>query len=80
MLRRGNERIGVVALVGDHALRLDALNERGRFADVGHLASGQTPTQRVAQCFDCSVNLGTQSAPATSERLVSRFFWAPAAC
>jgi hypothetical protein len=54
-------------------LHREALDERGRFADSGHLTAAQAPAQRVAQRFDRGVNLGAQSALAAAFRLPVQF-------
>ena len=47
------------------------------FAD---LPAGETKTRQRSQPLDQGVDLGSQSAPASSEGLVTLFLGAPAAC
>src|SRR6185312_10609707 len=75
-----DERIGIVALVSDDALRLNPLDEGRRFGHVGHLPGGQTQAQGIAQGFDRRMNFSAQPTPATSDGLIACFFGAPVAC
>jgi hypothetical protein len=47
---------------------------------VGRLSGGQAPAGEVAESFDQSMDLRCQPSARSADRLLSFFFWAPAAC
>lgn len=75
-----DECIGIVALVGDDALRLNPLDKGRRFGYVGRLPAGQAYAQGIVKGFDRRMNLGAQAPPAASDGLIARFWGAPVAC
>src|SRR5262245_7368909 len=80
LLNGRDEGHRVIAFVSDHLLGGKAFDQRRRLGDVADLPAGESPTQRVAQRIDGSMDLGAQSATRAPERLWALFFWAPAAC
>ena len=77
---RLDEGVGVVALVRDDCLHAQALDQLFRTRDVGSLTFGENQPQRPANGVDRQMQLGTQSAARTSDRLRATFFNAPAEC
>jgi len=72
-----DECIGIVALVGDDALRLNPLDKGRRFGYVGRLPAGQAYAHGIAQGFDSRMNFGAQ-APPGCVRWLDRSFWGDA--
>ena len=56
-----DERICVVALVGDDGLRLEVLEQRPGLRDVGRLSRRERKRDGVAESIDDGVDLGRQS-------------------
>lgn len=79
-LDSGHEMIGVVPLVGDDHLTGQFLDQCCGVVDIRDLPGRENHPQRIAQCIDCHVQFGGQSAPRAADFLVPRFFWAPAEC
>ena len=76
-----NQGIAVVALVGDHRLGGDGLEQGSALGDVSDLAAGQDQPDGIAQRIDAGMDLGGQSAPRAADRLIATvFLGAPAAC
>lgn len=75
-----NQVIGIVALIGQYRVRLHAIKQRVGLGNVGHLATGKQPAHRIAQRINDRMYLCRQSAARTAYRLITCFFWAPAAC
>jgi hypothetical protein len=71
---RTDERIGVVALVGEQRVRLDAIEQRGGLRDVRGSPWRQRQRHGIAECVHDSVNLGRQSASARHIRSVFQAF------
>lgn len=72
----------VIRTIGNHPLKIKFCNQVIRLGDIMPLSSGQEKAQRVAQRIYTGVDLGAETAPATSERLAflpTFFFDAPAA-
>lgn len=70
----------------DESVAVDGLGgerfHQGRpLCDVGHLAAGQNQPQGIVQGIHASVNLGGQSAPRSTDRLIATvFLGAPVEC
>ena len=78
---RRDQRVGVIALVGEECVRLDLIEQRHRLCDVVRLPRRQRQRHGVAERIDDGVNLGRQPAAGTADGLVlAIFFWAPALC
>jgi hypothetical protein len=76
-----DERVRVVALVGDQRVGLEVFEQRLGLRDVGGLSGRERQRDRIAECIDDGVDLGCQSAARAADGLVSAvFFWAPALC
>jgi len=81
VVQQFNERVSVVALVGDHGGGLlGAGDQRGRFGNVGFLPAGEREGDRVALLIGKHMELGAPAAAGVSEALRAVFFSAPAAC
>ena len=72
--------IGIVGFVCQHSISVDAFYQCLRMRNIGHMSTTEQAAQRIAQRIDCGMDFCTQPAPGASERLIARFFWAPAAC
>lgn len=76
-----NQRIAVIALVGNHRLGLGrAGDECFGLRDVGLLGAGKREGDRVAKRVDEGVDFRAPSAARASQSLRAVFFLAPAAC
>ena len=75
-----HEVISVVALVGNHGLSRQILDQLGGVVDVGNLSGRQNDPQRIAQGVDCNMQFGGQTAPRAPDFLTPGFFLAPAEC
>ena len=76
-----DQLVTIVAFVGHDSTGVDVLNERSTLCDICDLAPGENQPQRIAQRIDTGMNLGGQSAPRATDRLIATvFFGAPAAC
>jgi len=76
-----DQLVTIVAFVGHDSTGVDVLNERSALGNIRDLAPCEYQPQRIAQRIDTGVNLGCQSAPRTTDRLIATvFFGAPAAC
>ena len=73
--------IGVIRLIRQQYLRLQARRKRVRPGQIMDLARGKQDLQRVAQSVSQNVEFAAQTAFASADRLVfTDFFWAPALC
>ena len=79
-LRRGDDRIAVVSLVGDERIRLVPPHQRLGLRDVRRLARRQEELDRVAQGVDEDVDLRAESVPGTAQGLICLPPFFPAAC
>jgi hypothetical protein len=78
---RFDERVGVVALVGEKGIGLDLIEQRHGLGDVGCLAGRQGQRNGITERIDDGVDLGRQSTARSADGLVRAvFFWAPALC
>lgn len=89
---RGNDRlctasrdgvdqgVAVVGFIGSNCFGRDARKERLSFVYVGCLSGGQAPAGEVAESFDQRMDFRSQPSARSPDRLLSFFFWAPAAC
>ena len=76
-----DQGIAVVAFVGNDSIGRDCLNQGRTLRDIGHLAGRQDQTNRIDQGIDTNMNLGGQSTPRASDRLIAAgFLGAPASC
>ena len=75
-----DEAVGVVALVRDHPLGAEALQQRRGLGDVGLLAGGEQPAHRVAQRVGGRVDFRRQPPAGAPDSLWTVFFRAPAPC
>ena len=75
-----DQGVTVVALVGDDCLGRYGLDQGRPLRDVGDLSAGQDQADGVAQRIHAGMDLGGQSAPRASDRLIATvFLGAPAA-
>ena len=74
-----DQGLGVIGFVGSNSLSLDALKQGFCFGHVGRLSGGKAPASEVAEGFDQGMDLCCQAATGASKRLISFFYWAPAA-
>jgi hypothetical protein len=73
--------IGVERFVGDQRIGRHHGQQVIGPDQIVCLTAGQEEADRVAQCVDQGVDLGTQSTARAPDCLVlTRFFWAPALC
>ena len=76
-----NEAVGVVSLVGDHALGFDLGTQRFGLGNVVSLTAGEADGEGIAQGIDDGMDFRRQSATRTADGLVrAPFFSAPALC
>lgn len=75
-----DECIGIVALVGDDALRLNPLDKGRRFGYVGRFARRSGVCAEHVPGFDSRMNFGAQAPPAASDGLIAHFGGTPVAC
>jgi hypothetical protein len=80
-LRAGlfDDRVGVVALVGEDVGIMDAGEQPRGLGYVVDLPLGEVEMNRISEGVDTSVNLRGWSSSGVPDRLGSRFFRAPAA-
>ena len=64
------KRFVVVALVGQHLLEIETLDQGLGLLAVVNLPARQNEAQRVAERIDHGVDLGAQTAAGTTDRLV----------
>lgn len=74
-----DDRVGVVALVGDEVSVMDAREQRLGLGYVVDLSFGEMEMNRIAEGVDTSVNLRGRSSSGSPDGLRSCFFSAPAA-
>ena len=79
-LDSSHKMVGIVALVGDHGLARQILDQRRSAIDIGNLPGREDDAQRIAQCIDSHMQFGRQSSARTADFLTARFFLAPAEC
>jgi hypothetical protein len=72
--------IGVVGLVSAERVRMQILQQWQSLWAVAGFTAGEAESCERPETFNQGVNLGTQSAPGSSEGLVTVFLGAPAAC
>lgn len=72
-----DDRVGVIALVGEKCLRRQALDQFRQLANIGEIAWRQFEAKRIAQRVANGVNLGVQPATRDANRLAASFFSAP---
>jgi hypothetical protein len=81
LLERLDERVGVVALVGDDGVGLKRFEQRLGLRDIGSLARCERKCDGVAERVDDGVDLRRQAAARAADGLaLAVFFWAPALC
>ena len=69
-----DQLVTVVAFVGHYSTGVDVLNKRSALGNIRDLAPGENQPQRIAQGINAGVNLGGQSAPRTTDRLIATVF------
>jgi hypothetical protein len=74
-----DDRVGVVALVGDDVGVVDAREQCLGLGYVVDLPLGEVEMNRISEGVDTSVNLRGRSSPGTPDGLGPCFFSAPAA-
>ena len=72
-----DDRIGIVALVGEKRFRRQALYQAWQFANIGEVARRQLEAQWITQRVTNGVNFGVQAATRDANRLGTIFFSAP---
>lgn len=70
-----DQRIGIVAFVGQYRVCLQTVEQRFDLRYIGHLATAQQPAYWIVQCIIDCMNLGCQSAERAANRL--RTFLSP---
>src|SRR5262249_23804636 len=67
---------GVIAFIGNHVLRLAALQERRALGDIVGLPSGEYEVKWITQSIDHDMDFSAEAAPTPSKRLfcLFRFF------
>jgi hypothetical protein len=75
-----DQQIGVVRLVTDQGLRIDAVDQRLRASPIVGLPGREHQLDGVAKGIDERVDFGRQSATGSTDRLFAVFFRAPALC
>src|SRR5882762_5619521 len=77
----GSKAIGIVAFVGEQVFEGKTADQALSLADIVDLACGQDEADRIAEGVDADVDLRTQAAARTPDRLIfAPPFWAPDAC
>ena len=74
------ERIGVVAPVGDNVAAFQAVQQQGCRAQIMRLTGGQHEAHRQPVFVDQGVDLGAQSSTRTADGVIFAPFFPPAAC
>ena len=78
---RLDQRVGVIALVGEECFRLDLIEQRHRLRDVGRLTRGERQCHGIAERIDDRMDFGRQPTAGSADGLIlAAFFWAPALC
>ena len=81
VFERLDQRVGIVALVGNEGIGIDTREQRLGLRNIGGLTRRERECDRVAERVDDGVNLGRQPAARSADGLVvAVFFWAPALC
>ena len=81
LVQMREDRVGVIALVGDHGLGPTVAEQRDGLSAVIGLAAGQHEAERQAEGVGKQVDLGCQtSSTPPQSALLSPFFRAVAAC
>lgn len=75
-----DERLTVIALIGNHLLSGNRPNERLGYDAVVDLPSREAPTSEVAQGVDQGMNLGAEPAAGAADRLWGVFCSVPMPC
>jgi hypothetical protein len=75
-----DDGIAVVGFVGADRAGFHLLQERQGFRTVAGFPTGQAEARQRTQSLDQRMNLRTQAAAGSAERLGTVFFAAPAAC
>jgi hypothetical protein len=75
-----DQRIGVIRLVADQGLWIDAVDQRLCTSQVVGLPGCEHQIDGIAQGIDECVDLGGQSTAGSADRLRAVFFRAPALC
>jgi hypothetical protein len=69
-LNRPDKFIAVIALIRDHMLGLDSIDQSGPLRDIGDLPTGDDQPHRVAQSIDSDVDLGPETTTRSAQRLI----------
>lgn len=75
MFERRDQRVGIVALVGEQGTRLDPVEKRLGLRDVGSLPWRERERDRIAERIDDGVDLGRQAAARAADGLVFAIFF-----
>ena len=75
LFERRDQRIGIVALVGEQCTHLDAVEKRLGLGDVGSLPRRDRERDGIAERIDDGVDLGRQTAARTADGLVFANFF-----
>jgi hypothetical protein len=79
--KRRDQRVGVVALVGEHRVGVEVFEERLGLRNIGDLSSCDRQCDGVAERVGHGVDLRRQAAARPADGLVfAVFFWAPTLC
>lgn len=75
-----DDRIGVIAFIGDERIGTEAIEQRQGLLAIGGLSAGEDETQRPAFAVNRYMDLGGKTALAATECLIELPPFAPAAC
>ena len=75
LLERLDQRVGVVALIGQERFGLDLVEQRHRLCDVGRLTRRERQRHGVAERIDDGVDLGRQPAAGSADGLILAVFF-----
>ena len=74
-LERGDQGVGVIALVGEERLRLDLIEQRHRLCDVGSLTRRKRERHGIAERVDDRVDLGRRPTARSADGLAFAVFF-----
>ena len=74
-MERCDQRVGIVALVGEQSVRFDPVEKRLGLRDVGRLPWRDRQRDGIAERIDDGVNLGRQAAARAADGLVFAVFF-----
>jgi hypothetical protein len=75
LFERRDQRVGIIALVGEQGTRLDPIEKRLGLRDIGGLPRRDRERDGIAERIDDSMDLGRQTAARATDGLVFAVFF-----